>query len=247
MAAQEDIPAKPSPPRLVNDFAGVLTPQQRQALEDKLVNFEKTTSNQIAIVLENEMAHGEIVNLEDYAYQIFNKWGIGTKENDNGILIYAAIKQRKVRIEMGYGLEPAIVDGIAGEVIRNQIAPNFRNGDYYQGLDQAVEALMPLAKTEFSEARKQPDKKTGIGLTGKTIILAIIFIIAIIFLFRKKGGDGGDSGGRRGYRSRGGGGPVFIPWGGGFGGGGGGFGGGGGGFGGFGGGSSGGGGASGSW
>ena len=175
------------------------------------------------------------------------------KKNNNGVLLLVAVDDRKVRIEPGYGLEGAIPDITASAIIRNEIGPAFKQQNYYEGLDKAVDALAKAAVGEYKVARKKDNSKPG----GGSSIITFRVILAIVLLFVGGGGFGG--GGRRrrtgldglaeglllgsllnGGSNRGG-------WGGGFGGGGFGGGGGGGGFGGFGGGSSGGGGASGGW
>lgn len=238
-AVSQDIPQRPSPPKLVNDIADVLTPEQEQALERKLVAYDDSTSNQVAIVLIRTLNDYPI---EEFSLRLFRDWGIGNKATNNGVLILAAVDDRKIRIEPGYGLEGAIPDITANNIITNDIVPAFRGENYYEGLDAASSSIIRAAAGEYQApanyGRRGEKKKLPIGM----IILGIVLLI--IFAGRNRGGGGGFMS-RRGYRGFG---PVIFP--GGFGGGGGGFGGGGfggGGFGGFGGGSSGGGGASGSW
>ncbi len=237
----QQIPDRPQPPRLVNDYAGVLSKEQVQELENTLVAFDDSTSNQIAIVLIKSLDNYPI---EDYSTQLFRKWGIGNKKTNNGILILAAIDDRKIRIETGYGLEGAVPDIVANSIIRNDIAPNFRSGDYFEGLKSASASLIKAAAGEYQAPEGYGNRKGKDGKGIGTIIFVAIIIIIILANINRRGGGGFMS--RRGYRGFG---PtVFWPggWGGG-GSGGGGWSGGGGGFGGFGGGSSGGGGASGSW
>lgn len=237
-AISQQIPAVPNPPRLVNDLAGVLSPEQEAALERKLVAYDDSTSSQIAVVLVSTLNDYPI---EEYALALYRQWGIGNKKTNNGILILAAIEDRKIRIEAGYGLEGAVPDITANQIITNDIAPSFRSGDYYEGLDKATNSIMAAAAGEYT-APKNYNNRTETRRVPMGLILGII--ILIFFIIRRSGGGGGG-----GFMSRRGFGPIIFP--GGFGGGGsfggGGFGGGGGGFGGFGGGSSGGGGASGSW
>lgn len=240
---------KTKPTKLVNDLAGVLEAGAEQQLERKLVAYDDSTSTQIAIVLVNTLEGRPI---EETALAIYRSWGIGNKKTNNGVLILAAIEDRQIRIEVGYGLEGAIPDITANQIIRNDIGPAFRSGDYYEGLDRATQSLIQAAKGEY----KAPDgygKRKGRGSSvGNIIGFVVIIIIIAIFAGRGRGGGGGGGG----YMSRRGYGDVLTPFiigsllggrGGGGGGGGGGWSGGGGGFGGFGGGSSGGGGASGSW
>ena len=236
----QNIPPRPSPPRLVNDLAGVLSPEQENTLENKLVAYDDSTSNQIAVVLVNTLNDYPI---EEYSLQLFRQWGIGNKTTNNGILIITAIDDRKIRIEVGYGLEGAVPDIIANTIIANDIGPDFRNGDYYDGLDKATNSIIAAAAGEYKAPANYRDRGKKSGRLPIGMILALI-IVLIIISKRNRGGGGG-------FMSRRGFGPIFFPsGGGGWGGGswgGGGWSGGGGGFGGFGGGSSGGGGASGSW
>ena len=246
LSLAQNIPARPNPPRLVNDFAGVLSPQEKQQLENQLVTYDDSTSNQVAIVLINTL---DDYPIEEYATKLFREWGVGNKKNNNGIVILAAIQDRKIRIEVGYGLEGAIPDITTGHIIQNDIAPSFRSGDYYEGLSKAANSIIRAAAGEYRAPGNYRKKKDG----GSALPFGfLVFIIILIAIFGGRGRGGGG-----GYMSRRGSGwlgPFILgnmlgrgssgDWGGG---GGGWSGGGGGGFGGFGGGSSGGGGASGSW
>jgi uncharacterized protein len=242
----QQVPAPPSPPRLVNDLAQVLQPQEVAALEQKLVSYNDSTTSQIAVVTVPTLGGSEIA---DYAQKLYESWGIGSKNNNNGILVLVAIQERQARIQTGYGLEGAVPDALAKRIISNTLIPAFRQNQYYAGLDRATDQLIALAKGEYKADPAQTQHtrgrrdRTGSG-AGFWIIIGIL---VLVFLLRSRGGGGGRGG-------RGGLGGGFMPpiifgdFSGGrgvFGGGGGG--GGGGGFGGFGGGSSGGGGASGSW
>ncbi|MCX6209213.1 MAG: TPM domain-containing protein [Bacteroidetes bacterium] len=229
---------KPSSPRLVVDYANVLAQHDADELERKLVELDKTTSNQISVVTVATL-NGEAI--EDVANETFRAWGIGDKKNNNGVLLLIAINDRKVRIEVGYGLEGAIPDVVANSIIKKDITPAFKQSNYLGGINAAVDDLAKAATGEY----KIP-KHTGSGLSSKSIgniikiVIILIFIIIVSIMNNK--GNGGN------YRRRnsdmlwpllfsGGGGSSWS--GGGSSGGGG--------FGGFGGGSSGGGGASGGW
>ena len=232
---------RPNPPRLVNDAANVLSPEQVDILEHKLVALDDSSSNQIAVVLIKTLGDYAI---EDYAVKLFREWGIGNKKTNNGVLIIAAIDDRKVWIEVGYGLEGAIPDVTASSIYRNEIVPSFKEQNYYRGIDNAINALTKAAVGEY----KIKKEKKGKGGGGGSILIVVFLLFVIIMVLGRSGrGGGGMGGGRAGFgniaealilssllnggRGSGGG------WGGS----------GGGGFGGFGGGSSGGGGAGGSW
>lgn len=241
------IPPAPNPPRLVVDLTGTLSPDQQQALENKLVAYDDSTSNQIAVVLIPTTGDYEI---SEVAYQLGRKWGVGNKENNNGVVLLIAKNDRKVFIAPGYGLEGAIPDAIAKRIVENEVVPNFRDQDFYRGIDHGVDALIKAAAGEYKAPAGYRKKKGAIKL-GEAILLAAFFVVfLIIFIFSRfrKGGGGSFMSGR-GYRNWNGPNTMWFPpthiGGGsrssGFGGGG------GGGFGGFGGGSFGGGGAGGSW
>ncbi len=226
--------------KLVNDFANILTPEQTQYLERKLVALDDSTSTQISVVIIPTTGGNSI---SDYNVELGRAWGVGGKQNNNGVILLIAKVDRKLDITVGYGLEGALPDATSKSIIDDIIVPNFKGDDYYRGIDEGTDAIIAAVKGEYNTPRTKGS--SGIS-TGK-----IIFIIAIILFLLLSSGGGGNKGGtfmsRRG--SRGLPGPIFWPsggGGGGFGGFGGG-GGGGGGFGGFGGGSFGGGGSSGSW
>lgn len=243
----QNILPKPNPPKLVTDVANVLSTEQRQILEQKLVALDDSTSNQIAIVLIPTL---DGYGVEEYANKLFRDWGIGSKGTNNGVLILAAINDRKVWIEVGYGLEGAIPDIVASDIYRKKIVPAFKEGNYYRGLDDAINSLGKAAAGEYKVKRER--KGTG-GTSGKSILTFVIILFVVLMIVARGGGGrgGGGMASRRGFgdvaetifwasilgggRGNSGGGG----WGGGSGGGGG--------FGGFGGGSSGGGGAGGGW
>ncbi len=236
------VPPKPNPPRLVNDFANVLTPEQEQALERKLVSYDDSTSTQIAVVTMTSTGDYAI---EEVSLEILRQWGVGGQAGkDNGIVILAAIKDRDIWIATGYGMEGAVPDITAKNIIENDVLPAFREENYYRGFDNATNSIFRAAAGEYKAPAGYRKSKGG-GISLGKIIVAFFILMIVLNMFGGGGGRGGGFMSRRGYRGFGG--PVFFP--GGFGGsGGGGFGGGGGGgFGGFGGGGGGGGGAGGSW
>jgi len=234
----QNIISKPNPATLVTDAAGVLSPEQKQALENKLVAIDDSSSNQIAVVIIPSL---DGYPKEEYATKLFRDWGIGGKKN-NGILLLIAINDRDIKIEVGYGLEGAIPDITALNIIDNYIKPAFKAGNYYEGIDQATDNIAKAAVGEYKIKKVKKSKSKGSG--G----LFVIILIIIFVILRNGQGGGGSNIGRSGFSD------VAtgmllgsLLGGGGRGGGGWGDGGGGGGFGGFGGGSSGGGGAGGSW
>jgi uncharacterized protein len=238
----QNIIAKPNPPTLVTDVAGVLSPDQKQALEDKLVAIDDSSSNQIAVVIIPSL---DGYPKEEYATKLFRDWGIGNKKTNNGVLLLIAINDRQIRIEVGYGLEGAIPDITALNIIDNDIKPAFKAGNYYEGIDQATDNIAKAAVGEYKVAKA---KKTRSKSKGGGGLFVLILIIIFVVLRSGRGGGGSNIGGG-GFSDVATGMLLGSLLGGGGRHGGGGWsdGGGGGGFGGFGGGSSGGGGAGGSW
>ena len=241
---EKDFPQKPNPPRLVNDFAAMIGVDHIQELESKLVEYSRTSSTQITIVTVNSLGD---YDASDYAIQLFNKWGIGQADKDNGVLILASRDDRKIWITTGKGLEGVLTDQKTGQIYRNEMVPHFKEGDYYTGFSKAADAIIAVTKGEYKNENAGQEGKPGKGGSIGTIL----FIIIIIVIAISRGG-GNNRGGK--YMSGRGAGDIAAGFllgsllGGGRSSGGGSWGGGGGGgFGGFGGGSSGGGGAGGSW
>lgn len=236
------VPPKPSSFYAVVDQTGTLTREQIDALNSKLTTYKDSTSTEIAVVIVPTTGD---YTVEQVGLEILRTWGIGGKEHSNGILILVAKNDHKMRIEVGYGLEGAIPDVTAKSIIDNDLTPNFKEENYYRGLDQATSSIIRAAAGEYTAPAKKKSKGFGIGSI-------IIWVIILLIIFGSAGGKGGSMMSRRGS------GGFSAGWiignilgsmsgGGGSGGGWSGGGGGGGGFGGFGGGSGGGGGASGGW
>jgi uncharacterized protein len=241
-----EVPAKPSIETAVYDEVGILSASEKNALEQKLIKYADTTSTQI-VVIAIKTTHGQEIGY--YATHWAHEWGIGQEDEDNGVLILVALDDRKMTIRTGYGIEHMLTDALSRRIIENVIAPRFRQGDYYGGLDEATNVMFDIFAGEYKN-EVQPEEFSWLPF----IIFLIFFILFIILISKasKNSGKGG-MGGRgmrnddifgpiilsRGGRSSGWGGSWGGSSGGGFGGGG--FGGG------FGGGGFGGGGASGGW
>lgn len=239
----------PDRPRgMVNDYADMLSSSEEVRLEQKLRNYRDTTTNVIVVATIESL---EGYDIQPVATETFSKWRMWEGDRQNGVLLLISEGDRQFRIEVGYGLEGAITDAMSSRILNDVLTPNFRNGDFYGGIDRATDVLIDLAAGEFEGF---PEREYSGD--GEFPIEVIIFIIVIILVLIRKGRGGNHGGGKRtlsagevlfwgsllggGPRRGSGGGSSF---GGGFGSGGGGFGGfsGGGGFG------SGGGGASGGW
>lgn len=246
LRGQPTVPERPSPARLVNDFAGLLTADESRQLEQQLVAYDDSSSNQIAIVTLKSLGDYAI---EDYALEIGRKWGVGRKAKNNGVLIIVSLEPRKINISPGYGLEGALPDLLCKRIISNELTPSFKQGQYYDGFSKGVKAIRSAVKGEYVNE----DKGKGKGEDSSFWIFIVIFVIILVAYIiisnsRNRASYYGPNR-RRHYDNSAGGGGGWIFWGGG---GGSGWGGGGGGgsddsFGGFGGGDFGGGGASGDW
>lgn len=227
----------PSPPRLVNDYANILTEDQRQSLESKLVQLDDSSFTQIVVVIVPNLGGADVA---DAAIELGRSWGVGNKKNNSGVVLLISKDDRKLNISPGYGLEGALTDVESSDIIDRIIVPKFKGNDYYRGINEGTDAIISAVKGTYNTAR--PKSRGGKAIGG---IMPVIIIIVLVILFSSRGGGGGSFMSRRGFRGMPG---AFIwPIGGGGGFGGGGSSSGGGGFGGFGGGSFGGGGSSGSW
>lgn len=237
------IPSRPDPQRLVNDLAQVFTSDQVSRLENTLVAFDDSTSNQIVVVTVKDL---EGYDPSEYATRIGLDWGVGSAQFNNGIVLLVKPKTYdsagQVFIAVGYGLEGAIPDAYAKRIIENELIPNFRLNDYYAGVEAACDVLMKLASGEISEPRGEEEDDALFEIIATLLFIGLLIFIFIIAIGQNDDNGHSSGGGRRTIyvgpiitsgRSYGGG----SSFGGGFGGG----------FGGFGGGSFGGGGAGGSW
>jgi uncharacterized protein len=234
----EQIPEKPQ--RYVTDRAGVFGPGQAEALNARLEQFERDTSDQVLVWVDRKIPEG--FTLEDFTVRAAQKWGAGQKKEDNGAVLFVFTEDRKVRIEVGYGLEGPLPDVTAKRIIDGEIVPQFRARDYAGGINAGAAAMMAAIKGEYKgtgrtvdEGRRRKNDQFGTCLT-MAIFFGIFFVLPMILRrnrFRSHGGGGwwtggggfgGFSGGGFGGFSGGGGGGFS---GGGFSGGGGSFGGGG--------------------
>jgi len=235
LLGQDDLPEKPI--SWVSDYTNLLSNSQKQTLDNKLDALEHATSTQIFLAIFDKMP--ESYTLEDFTTKLFEKWRLGRKNENNGVLIALFTGDRQIRIEVGYGLEGVLTDMQVGRVIDDVMKPHFRNGDYYTGLSQGIDVIIAAVKGEYTI----PVKRKSKNKSSNWIPLFVVFLV-IMSVLRRFGGRGTTitrKGSR--YSRTTWGGPFFLGGGGGsfFGGGG------GGGFSGGFGGLSGGGGASGSW
>ncbi|HPJ82635.1 MAG TPA: TPM domain-containing protein, partial [Bacteroidales bacterium] len=256
LSLEAQVPERPAVQRLVNDFAGLFTPAEKESLETELVGIDDSTSNQICVVTVSDL-QGEDINMA--AQQVLVGWGVGTARNNNGVVLLVehtpGLPGGQVAISVGYGLEGVLTDALSKRIITYDMIPFFREDRYYEGIRAGINSIRAVVVGEYNTAREGNDKTAG-AVAVLTLLSILLFFFLIIYIANKRKGPTNLGGSNRkgpsmlelmilanllGGRSRGGFGTGGF--GGGFGGGG--FGGGG--FGGFGGGLGGGGGASGSW
>lgn len=184
--SQFKIPEVPKFQTSVYDYANILSANEKQQLEDKLVHFSDSTSTQI-VVITIESLNGEDIGILTPKWG--QEWGIGGSEkNDNGVIILLAKEERKIWISPGYGLEQYLTAGITGEIVRNVIIPEFKSGNYYGGLNAGTDAIFEVIKGTYKGTRKQ-NKGSGIP-----IIIFIFFIIILIILISRNKGGGRNNG-----------------------------------------------------
>lgn len=165
--------------KYVTDKTGTLNSVQINSLEQKLAAFEKETSNQVVVWMEPSLDGNSV---EDRSYEIAEQNGIGQKDKNNGVLLYIAKNDRKLRIEVGYGLEGALTDALCSQIIRNEITPNFKKGNFFEGINAGVEAIIKTTKGEYT-AEKESSNEDPIGGICCIPFPIIIFLIIFIFVF----------------------------------------------------------------
>ena len=175
------IPAKPS--GYVNDYAHMLTMSQAQNIATQLKNFDQKTSNQIVVATFNSL-NGQ--PLEDFSMKLAEKWKIGSKAHDNGVILLIIKNDKKIRIEVGYGLEGALPDALAGVIIRHQIAPYFTTQDYNRGIENGVKGIMQATRGEYKPGKTTSTtpilsslKKVGDNI--KTLLSFTIMCFLLIY------------------------------------------------------------------
>src|ERR1700750_2694929 len=198
MLHAQQIPAKPNPPRLVNDYVGLLTPDQRQTLESKLVAYNDSTSSQITVVILESIGDADP---GDYATELGRQWGVGGKEFNNGVVILLTTGggqgRRHVFIAPGYGLEKSVPDYTAGEIVNNEMIPQLQSGNYYRAIDGAVDGIIKAAAGQYKGTGSSAKGKSG----GRSIFFVLIVMFIIIMAISRRGGGGGRGGmmSRRGF------------------------------------------------
>ncbi|MFL6584759.1 MAG: TPM domain-containing protein [Chthoniobacterales bacterium] len=231
-AAAERIPPKPE--RYFNDYAGVVSATAAQAFNEQLAQFERETSNQVLVAVFRKMESDS--DIADYTQRVAQSWGVGQKERRNGAVLFVFTDDRKMFIQVGYGLEGVLPDITAFDITERHIKPHFKSGDYQGGLATGIDLIMKAIRGEYKGSGKTVAERNGRHDSGGGgVLFLVIFLIIVLLIMRSRrrsgygystmGGPfiGGWSGGGGGWSGGSGGGGGFS----GFSGGGGGFGGGG--------------------
>ncbi len=215
----------------VTDLAGILASSEKESLEARLQELETTDSTQLAVLIIPSL-DGEA--LENYSIRVLQEWKLGQKGKDNGALLLIALNDRKVRIESGYGLEHVLTDLMCGRIIRNEITPRFKAGDYAGGIDAGITAIIQTVRGVY---KGNPDQEKRRSDSGGRFLTLLFILIPLLWILSKIGprtgsgaggfggpfigGAGGGFGSGGGFSGGGGfGGGGFSGGGGGFGGGG---------------------------
>lgn len=165
-----------TPTGFVNDFAGMLTVEQRQSLETKLSGFQNDTSNELSVVTISSLGGDTI---ENFAVKLFEDWGIGKKNKNNGVLLLISRDDRQMRIEVGYGLEGALTDAQSFWIIQSVLKPAFQRGDYYGGINSGVDSVISITKGEF---KPDTSSNSNNGFNANTVFF-LLWVSWIFFVW----------------------------------------------------------------
>ena len=205
--AEAALPIPPPPDRRINDYAGVLSAGERARLEDTLRGRERESSNQIAVAIFRSL-QGE--SLEDYSIRLAQAWRVGQKGLDNGVIFLVFVEDRKMRLEVGYGLESRLTDALSSQILRQVVAPRFREGKIADGVAAGLDAIQQaIAGTYKAAPQGQAARGRGFNPVQLMLLLFVvigIFSVVIPTLFSSHVKRQGWTGGRRGW-----GGPVIFP------------------------------------
>lgn len=178
------IPDKPQKETSFYDFGThVLTASQQQAIEQKLIHYADSTSTQIVVILVPTTGGEQIAR---FATDIGHKWGVGQKNMDNGIILLAAVDDRNVTIQTGYGVEHLLTDALARRIIEREIVPEFRKQNYYAGIDNATTVIFQVLKGEYQSTGSNNENSVF------PVILIIVGVIVFLSIISKTGGGKGN-------------------------------------------------------
>jgi uncharacterized protein len=182
--AAETIPPKPA--AYFNDYAHVVSAQAANQFNEQLAQFERETSNQVVVAVFPKMQSDN--DIAAYTQRIAEAWGVGQKDKRNGVVLFVFVQDRKMFIQVGYGLEGALPDATAFDITENRIKPHFRNNDYQGGLAEGIDSILKAVRGEYTGSGKTV--REGRPEKGSTfvpnILLFFFFVMFLFFLSRVK-------------------------------------------------------------
>jgi uncharacterized protein len=174
--AAETLPSKPD--RFFNDYAGVVDPSVALRMNEDLAQFERETSTQILVAIYRTMQSESSVS--DYTQRIAQNWGVGQKGRNNGAVLFVFVENRQMFIQTGYGLEGALPDAVCWDITHNRIAPHFKQGNYAEGLQAGITAMMQAVRGEYQGTGKTKQEQ---GSVPKEFPLAVAILVLILIFF----------------------------------------------------------------
>ncbi len=183
--AAEPLPPKPS--QFVTDGAGILSAQTVSDLNARLAANERETSNQVLVATFPKIPEGYA--MEDFTQRTAEAWGVGQKEKDNGAVLFVFPNDRKLRIEVGYGLEGALPDALAKRIISDDITPSFKAGDFNGGITRGVEAILQASRGEYTASVPAYQESSANGFEPVFLIIFILVLFFVVMGIGKKGGS----------------------------------------------------------
>jgi len=171
--AAADLRVPPAPDRRINDYAGALTPAQRDRLEEQLVERERGSDNQVVVAIFRSL-DGE--SLEDFSVRLAQAWRIGRKGLDNGVIFLVFLDDRKMRIEVGYGLEPTLTDAVSSSILRDVVAPRFREGKVAEGIGAGLDAIEAAIKGTY----RAPPAARAAPASGSLTFTQLLLLLVVL-------------------------------------------------------------------
>ncbi|MDZ7613247.1 MAG: TPM domain-containing protein [Flavobacteriaceae bacterium] len=188
--SQDYLPPKPALETSVYDNAKMMSGFEAKSLEQKLLKYNDTTSTQVVVVTVNSLEGNDVAI---YATELAHKWGIGQADKDNGILILVAKEDKKITIRTGYGIEHKLTDALSRRIIERDISPEFKQGNFYGGLDKGTNSIFQVMNGEYEGSPQESEESGGIPV----LLIIFLFIILLMILSRKNKGNGGNNRGNK--------------------------------------------------
>ena len=199
LRAAETIPAKPA--GYFNDYAGVVSKEAALRFNEQLAQFERETSNQVLVAVFRKMETDS--SIEDYTQRVAQAWGGGKKDRKNGAVLFVFVEDRKMYIQVGYGLEGSLPDVTAFDITERHIKPRFRANDYEGGLATGIDLICKAIRGEYTGTGKTQSEEKGRSGSGNGLLIFIICVVIFLFAIRRR---------RHGYGYSGAGGPFIGGW-----------------------------------